>query len=1068
MEWMHSLLKRQLKRHFGEKAVVPEEWSGFISAVSEAYREFDVDREMLERSLEISSQELFQANSQMRALFQAIPDLLFRLDDQGNILDFKAGATGDLRLQRQEFFGKRIQDVPVPSISDRFREAIRQVLEKKTLTSLEYSLTVQGQECSYEARLVPLLQNQIVAIIRNITERKRAEDALREKQGQLLEALRLGRLAYWHYDVLKDKFTFNDQFYSILRTTAEREGGYAMSSAEYTRRFVPPDDAVTVGREIQKALTATDPDYSATVNHRIIYADGEIGHVTVYIRIEKDAEGRTIRTRGAYVDVTERKRAEEIVANERQLLRTLVDVLPEKFYIKDLESRFLTANQALAKSFGREHYSELLGRSDADFFPPAVAAYCRAEEVRVLSGEPLFDHEDTVIFPDGRKYTLLTTKVPFRDNQGRVCGLVGIGRDITERKRAEEQLRQTVSLLQSTFDSTADGFLVVDLAGRIVSFNERFVALWQIPRSILNTSDDDAALAFALDQLKDPNAFLQKVRELYANPEAESFDALEFKDGRVFERFSCPQRVDGTPIGRVWSFRDVTERKRSEETLLKLSRVVEQTADSVLITNSRGIIEYVNPSCEALTGYSREDLVGQTPRILKSGQHDAEFYSNMWNTILTGRVYNGVLVNRKKSGELYHTEKTITPLKDGTGNITHFVSTEKDITERKHLEAQLRQSQKMEAFGQLAAGVAHDFNNILTVILGNASLLQTHDIAAERKVSAVVEICRAGERAANLTRQLLTFSRRQPMQSKDLDLNEVVTNMTKMLQRLIGEHIALEARYAPVGAPVHADPSMMEQVLMNLAVNSRDSMPRGGRLILQTASIVIDEDKPPSNPKARLGEFIRLSVGDTGTGIAPEHLPHIFEPFFTTKGVGKGTGLGLATVFGIVEQHHGWIEVESEENVGTTFHIYIPRLAKKAAVQIETPAPKMVRGGNETVLLVEDEPAVRQMMQHLMERYGYQVHAAASGLRALEIWRERRDTIDVLVTDMVMPEGVSGRELADRLRADKPGLKVIYCSGYTDDMLGQDSPLRNNENFLEKPFEPRKLLQRLRDCADAL
>ena len=503
MDGTHSLLKRQLKRYFGDPAATLEQYAGFLKAVSDAYHEFDLDRAMLERSLEISSQELFQANSQMRALFQAIPDLLFRLDAQGTILDFKAGTTSDLLLQRQQFFGRRIQDVSSRHIGNQFREAIQSVLEKKTLTSIEYSLTVQGRECSYEARLVPLLENQIVAIIRNITERKRAEDALREKQGELLEALRLGRLAYWHYDVPNDRFTFNDQFYSILRTTAEQEGGYTMTAAEYARRFVPPDDAVTVRQEIQKALVATDPDYSATVNHRIIYADGQIGHVTVYIRIEKDAQGRTIKARGAYVDVTERKRAEEIVANERQLLRTLVDVLPEKFYIKDLESRFLTANQALAKSFGRENYSELLGKSDADFFPPEVAAHCRAEEIRVLSGEPLFDHEDTVIFPDGRKYTLLTTKVPFRDNQGRISGLVGIGRDITERKRAEEQLRQTVSLLQSTFDSTADGFLVVNLSGRIVSFNERFAQLWQIPRAVLSAGDDDAALTYALDQLKE-------------------------------------------------------------------------------------------------------------------------------------------------------------------------------------------------------------------------------------------------------------------------------------------------------------------------------------------------------------------------------------------------------------------------------------------------------------------------------------------------------------------------------------------------------------------------------------
>ena len=267
------------------------------------------------------------------------------------------------------------------------------------------------------------------------------------------------------------------------------------------------------------------------------------------------------------------------------------------------------------------------------------------------------------------------------------------------------------------------------------------------------------------------------------------------------------------------------------------------------------------------------------------------------------------------------------------------VSAVRDLTERKQLEAQLRQSQKMEAFGQLAAGVAHDFNNILTVIQGNVSLLQMGQLSPADQASANAEIFRAAQRAANLTRQLLTFSRRQPMQPKDLDLNEVVANVTKMLRRLIGEDIALETRYAPGGASIHADPGMMEQVLMNLAVNARDAMPKGGRLTVETAPVTLADTTQFTKPTARPGDFIRLSITDTGCGMAPEHLPHLFEPFFTTKDVGKGTGLGLATVFGIVEQHQGWIEVESQLNQGTTFHIYFPRLARKLVNGEQPTAP---------------------------------------------------------------------------------------------------------------------------------
>jgi CheY-like chemotaxis protein len=367
----------------------------------------------------------------------------------------------------------------------------------------------------------------------------------------------------------------------------------------------------------------------------------------------------------------------------------------------------------------------------------------------------------------------------------------------------------------------------------------------------------------------------------------------------------------------------------------------------------------------------------------------------------------------------------------------------------------------------LAAGVAHDFNNILTIICGNLTMLRESLPAKSERLSCVDQALSAADRAANLTRQLLTFSRRQPLQPRDLDLNEVVANMTKMLKRLIGEHIALEAHYAPGNAPIHADPGMMEQVLINLAVNSRDAMPKGGRLILQTAPVAITEADARNRPKARPGEFIELTVNDTGCGISRQDLPHIFEPFFTTKEVGKGTGLGLATVFGIIDQHQGWIEVESDTELGTTFHMFLPRLSQAAAAALlESSAAPAARGGTETILLVEDEVAVRQLMHVLLSGHGYQVHEAASGVAAFDVWAQHRERINLLVTDMVMPEGIGGRELAERLTQEKPGLKVIYCSGYTDDALGSDSPLRNNKNFLEKPFDPNSFLQRVRHCLD--
>jgi len=541
---------------------------------------------------------------------------------------------------------------------------------------------------------------------------------------------------------------------------------------------------------------------------------------------------------------------------------------------------------------------------------------------------------------------------------------------------------------------------------------------------------------------------------------------LRVDNSRVAVEVSAVPAVFDGDRGALVFVRDMTDRKRMDEKVRQLSRAVEQSPVSIVITNKDGNIEYVNRKFTEVTGYSFSEAIGKNPRILKSGELPPELYQRMWECIRDGQEWRGEFHNRKKNGELFWELSVISPIFNAAGAITHYLAVKEDITERKQLEEQLRQSQKMEAFGQLAGGIAHDFNNLLTIIQGNVSLLQ--EPSNPDQAGGLVEIAKAAERAANLTRQLLTFSRRQLFQPKPLDLNEIVANTSKMLQRIIGEHIGLETHFAPGGAPIKADRTMMEQILINLAVNSRDAMPKGGCLVIQTAVVVVSEADAEANPKARPGSFIRLKITDTGCGMAPETIERIFEPFFTTKEVGKGTGLGLATVFGIVAQHHGWIEVESKLNRGTSFHIYVPRLAESEKSQTEFLRPPDVRGGNETILLVEDEAPVRSLARTVLEQKGYRIIEADSGLSALELWQQHRDAIDLLLTDMVMPGGISGQELAGRLLSEKPGLKVVYNSGYTDEMLGENSPLRDNPNFMEKPFGPHKLLKQVRDCLDGL
>ena len=375
----------------------------------------------------------------------------------------------------------------------------------------------------------------------------------------------------------------------------------------------------------------------------------------------------------------------------------------------------------------------------------------------------------------------------------------------------------------------------------------------------------------------------------------------------------------------------------------------------------------------------------------------------------------------------------------------------------------------MEAIGQLAAGVAHDFNNILAVIQLHASLLKTEpDITLRNNWSPPARLNEAAERAANLTRQLLLFSRKQTMQPRDLDLNQSINDMTKMLRRTLGEAIQVQFKFSLQPLFIHADAGMMDQVLMNLAVNARDAMPKGGQLIIETSAVEFDESVRAQSPQARPGSFVCLSVSDTGCGIPPEILPRIFEPFFTTKDVGKGTGLGLATVFGIVQQHQGWINIYSEVGRGTIFRIYLPRLAAKSGQESGPPALTTVRGGKETILLVEDEAALRASMHKALSQLGYRVLESVNGVETLEVWNQHRKEIDLLLTDLVMPGGVTGKDLAARLLKENPKLKVIYTSGYSIDVVGRDFPLEEGVNFLAKPFGARKLTQTVRNCLDKI
>ena len=532
-----------------------------------------------------------------------------------------------------------------------------------------------------------------------------------------------------------------------------------------------------------------------------------------------------------------------------------------------------------------------------------------------------------------------------------------------------------------------------------------------------------------------------------------STNANVTKDGRTImcDWFNTPVvNSRGEIVGTSSLCEDITVRQRAAAEIENLAAFPRLNPDPIMQFSDAAELVYFNAAAQAMaTALGKGTVVEILPEEIAKIVDDC---------LATG--------DNKLKCETKLNSRTISWSFFPIGAIRSVHCYASDITDRLNLEQQLRQSQKMQSVGQLAAGVAHDFNNILTIIQGHSELITGTEKLTPPGVESLDQIRMAAERAAKLTQQLLTFGRKQFMQVEPLDLNEIINRVTQMLRRVLGENVSLRCNLASRLPVIDADVTMMEQIIMNLSVNARDAMPGGGSLIIGTVPVMVTRAYVDRNPEAREGTFVCLTVSDNGTGIEADKIGKLFEPFFTTKEVGKGTGLGLATVYGIVKQHQGWIEVDSELGKGTVFKVFLPGSVKAAAVKNGKIAPQKVRGGKETVLLVEDEAGVLTLARGVLKSYGYEVLEARSGVEALRVWAQHDTRIDLLLTDIVMPEGMSGLELAKKLRSEKHDLKVLYSSGYSIEVAGQDFGLRDGMAFLKKPYQPQMLAQKVRECLD--
>ncbi|MFA7060184.1 MAG: PAS domain S-box protein [Pedobacter sp.] len=634
---------------------------------------------------------------------------------------------------------------------------------------------------------------------------------------------------------------------------------------------------------------------------------------------------------------------------------------------------------------------------------------------------------------------------------------------LLEKESALEALQDSEKRYRRLFESAKDGILILDAGtGKVVDVNPYLLQL-------LGYSYDELCgqHIWELGVFKDIAASKDAFQTLQDNEYIRYEDLpLETHDGRpiAVEFVSNVYLVDHSKVIQC-NIRDITAQKLAKAERMQLLAAIEQVGEGILMTDAQGIIQFVNPAFKSMTGYREKEVVGQNSRIFKSGKQDDQFYRDLWVTISGGRTWKGRMVNKRKDGTFYTEETTISPVRDVSGQIVNYVAVNRDITAQLRLEAQFQQAQKLEAVGLLAGGVAHDFNNMLTVILCYAELALRKVDPVQTLHADLEEIIKAAKRSTDITRQLLAVARKQAISPMLLDLNQSVENMIKMLRRLIGENIDLAWRPETGLWPVKMDPVQVDQILVNLCVNARDAIADVGKVTIETGNAVFDETYCAYNAGFAVGEYVLLAVSDDGCGMDKKTLDQIFEPFFTNKGMGNGTGLGLSIVYGIVKQNNGFINVYSEPEKGSTFKIYLPRDAEHVVVTKKEMVAEIPLSLGETVMVVEDEPALLKLEKIMLEELGYQVLAAGTPGEALVLAKEHASEIHLVMTDVIMPE-MNGRDLATRLQSLYPDMKIMFMSGYTSDVIAHRGVLDEGINFIQKPFSLKCLAVKVREALD--
>ncbi len=748
--------------------------------------------------------------------------------------------------------------------------------------------------------------------------------------------------------------------------------------------------------------------------------------------------------------------------DRRRAIRLVVDSIPAQVSYVDTEQRVLFANAACRDAWGIVASHKIINKKLDKLL--TREQYLQAEPYlrRAAEGERVCFEMETVS-PKKEKMWLDVSCVPDYNESKRLCGFFVMLYDVTSHRLTEADAKRSEARFRKLVDACPMGIIRYEVRDEdlfIIGINPASCGmLRRSSDGIVGRKMEDAFPAIVETDLPER---LNRVARL---GESWSIKA-RFCDFDDFHGYYDIYAFQTTPGRMAVMFQDVTDQQRKKIELVRLAAAIQQAAEAVVITDRAGVIEYVNPAFCEITGYSEIEAIGKNTSILKSGEQDSAFYRNLWRELRSGKVWRGRFSNRRKDGRIYIEEAVISPVRGVDGAISNFVAVKQDITESIQMEEQLLQAQKMEAVGQLAGGIAHDFNNVLQAVEGYTELALMELPKDSEVTHYIAEVRKAADHAANLTRQLLAFSRQQVFQPRPLELNKIIDDLLRMLHRILGGNINIEVEHGEKLSLVTVDPGQVEQVVMNLCINARDAMPDGGTITIGSRHVDIDEAFCSANPWARVGSFVCLSVHDSGVGIEEDVQQRMFEPFYTTKSVGEGTGLGLSTVYAVVERHEGFLNVQSKPGEGSTFNAYFPvgRALESIEPEQKGDLGNISRDTRGTILLAEDDPVVRALAVRVLSQAGYTLHVAEDGQEAISLLDSVADELELAILDVIMPRRM-GTEVMEEIRSRNLDLPILFSSGYGYSSL--ESGVGSAGVFLiRKPYSPDELLCKVHELIE--